>query len=124
MPFVTITVKTGKDATYLNRLSKIIHTAMQETISFPADVYFHKIHELKKENMLYLSEFRNLKRSHDMLFIECTIKSGRSAEKKQLMYERISNDLNTKLGIRKEDIMIVIRENNAEDWYLHPPVQD
>lgn len=124
MPFVTITVKTGKDKTYLKSLSEIIHTAMQETIAFPSDVYFHKIHELKKESMFYLPEFRNFKRSHDMIFLECTIKSGRSAETKQLMFQRISNDLNAKLGIRKEDIMIVIRENNAEDWYLQPPVQE
>ena len=120
MPFVTITVKTGKDKTYLKKLSEIVHTAMQETIVFPEDVYFHKIHELKKENMLYRADFRDMKRSHDMVFLECTIKAGRTAEQKKLMYDRITNDLSAKLGTRKEDIIIVVRENSAEDWYLQP----
>jgi phenylpyruvate tautomerase PptA (4-oxalocrotonate tautomerase family) len=120
MPFVTITLKEGKGKEFVNSLSSIIHTAMQETIVFPADVLFHKIHEVKKEHMIYKNEFRNVKRTEDIIFIECTIKTGRNADQKQQMYKRISEDLNFKLGVRKEDIVIVIRENSAEDWYLEP----
>jgi phenylpyruvate tautomerase PptA (4-oxalocrotonate tautomerase family) len=120
MPFVTITLKEGKDKKFIHSLSEIIHTAMQETIICPEDVLFHKIHEVKKEHMIYLNEFRNIKRSDDMIFIECTIKAGRTADKKQAMYKRISEDLFSELGVRKEDIIIVIRENSAEDWYLQP----
>jgi len=120
MPFVTITLKEGKDKKFLKSLSDTIHTAMQETIIFPEDVLFHKIHEVKKEHMIFLNEFRNVKRSEDMIFIECTIKAGRTADKKQAMYKRISEDLSSELGVRKEDIIIVIRENSGEDWYLQP----
>jgi 4-oxalocrotonate tautomerase len=120
MPFVTITLKEGKDKEFIKSLSDTIHTAMQETIVFPEDVLFHKIHEVKKEHMIYLNEFRNVKRSEDMIFVECTIKAGRTADKKQAMYKRITEDLFSELGVRKEDIIIVIRENSAEDWYLQP----
>ena len=120
MPFVTITLQEGRDKKFINFLSETIHTAMQETIIFPADVLFHKIHEVKKGQMIYLHEFRNVKRSENMIFIECTIKTGRTADQKQAMYKRISEDLFSKLGVRKEDIIIVIRGNSAEDWYLEP----
>lgn len=120
MPFVTITLKEGKDRKFIKTMSETIHAAMLGTIVFPEDVLFHKIHEVKKENMIYLNEFRNVKRSDDIIFIECTIKAGRTAEKKQAMYKRISEDLFSELGVRKEDIIIVIRENSAEDWYLQP----
>ena len=120
MPFVTITLKEGKDRKFIKSLSEVIHTAMLEIIVFPEDVLFHKIHEVKREHMVYLNEFRNIKRSEDMIFIECTIKAGRTAEKKQAMYKRILEDLFSELGVRKEDIIIVIRENSAEDWYLQP----
>ena len=120
MPFVTITLQEGKDKKFIKSLSEIIHTAMQETIVFPAEVLFHKIHEMKKKQMIYLKEFRGIKRSGNMVFLECTIKTGRTSDQKQAMYKRISEDLFTKLGIRKEDIIIVIRENQAEDWYLQP----
>ena len=120
MPFVTITLKEGKDKEFIKSLSETIHTAMLATIVFPEDVLFHKIHEVKKEHMIYLDEFRNVKRSDNMIFIECTIKAGRTAEKKQAMYQRISEDLFSELGVRREDIVIVIRENTAEDWFLQP----
>jgi 4-oxalocrotonate tautomerase len=120
MPFVTITLQEGKDQKFIKSLSETIHTAMHETIIFPPDVLFHKIHEMKKGQIIFQDNFRNIQRSEGMIFIECTIKKGRSAEQKQSMYERISNDLSSKLGIRKEDIIIVIRENSAEDWYLNP----
>ncbi|MDR3668557.1 MAG: tautomerase family protein [Ignavibacteriaceae bacterium] len=120
MPFVTITLREGKDKKFIKTLSETIHSAMLETIVFPEDVLFHKIHEVKKDNMIYLDQFRNVKRSEDMIFIECTIKAGRTPEKKQAMYKRISEALFSELGIRKEDIIIVIRENSAEDWYLQP----
>jgi 4-oxalocrotonate tautomerase len=120
MPFVTITLLEGKDKRFIKSLSESIHSAMQETIVFPADVFFHKIHEVKKEHMIYLNEFRNVKRSENMIFIECTIKTGRTADQKQAMFKRITEDLFSKLGVRKEDIIIVIRENSAEDWYLQP----
>src|ERR1035437_8310477 len=115
MPFVTITLKEGKDKKFIKSLSETIHAAMLETIVFPEDVLFHKIHEVKKEHMIYLNEFRNVKRSENMIFIECTIKAGRTADKKQTMYKRISDDLFSELGIRKEDIIIIIKENSAED---------
>jgi phenylpyruvate tautomerase PptA (4-oxalocrotonate tautomerase family) len=120
MPFVTITLHEGKDKKFIKSLSEIIHTAMHETIVFPPDVLFHKIDEVKKEHMIYLNEFRNVKRSEDMIFVECTIKTGRTVEQKQAMYIRISEDLFTKLGVRKEDIIIIIKENLPEDWYLQP----
>jgi 4-oxalocrotonate tautomerase len=120
MPFVTITLTEGRDRKFIKTLSDTIHSAMQETIIFPADVLFHKIHEVKKEHMIYLSEFRNVKRSDEMIFIECTIKAGRTADQKRAMYRRISEDLFSKLAVRKEDIIIVVRENSAEDWYLEP----
>jgi 4-oxalocrotonate tautomerase len=120
MPFVTITLQKGKDKKFIRSLSDIIHTAMQETITFPGDVLFHKVHELEKDNMIYLPEFRNIRRSDNIIFLELTIKTGRTPEQKQAMYKRISDDLSSKLGISKEDIIIVIKENLAEDWYLQP----
>jgi phenylpyruvate tautomerase PptA (4-oxalocrotonate tautomerase family) len=93
---------------------------MQETIIFPSDVLFHKIHEMKKEQMIYLAEFRNVQRSENMIYLECTIKAARNAEQKQMMYQHISNDLFSKLGVRKEDLIIIVRENSSEDWYLNP----
>ena len=120
MPFVTISLHEGKNNSFIKSLSDIIHTAMVETIVFPSEVLFHKIHELKKGKMIYLPEFRNIKRSDDIIFIECTIKSGRTAEQKEAMFGRISEDLHAKLNIRNEDVVIVVRENSAEDWHLNP----
>jgi len=120
MPFVTITLHEGKEKSFLKSLSEIIHNAMVDTIVFPSEVLFHKIHELKKGRMIFVPEFRNIKRSENIIFIECTIKSGRTAEQKKSMFHRISENLFSKLQIRKEDIVIVIRENSPEDWYLNP----
>ena len=120
MPFVTITLRKGRDKKFIKALSEVIHTAMQETLIFPSEVLFHKIHELKKEQMICLADFKNNRRSNNIIFLECTIKAGRNSKQKKAMYKRISDDLFSKLGVRKEDIIIVIKENSPEDWYLQP----
>lgn len=118
MPFVTITLLEGKDKKFIKSLSEIIHTAMIETISIAPEVLYHVVHELKSEQLIYMPEFRGLKRSADFIMLQIIIRNGRSAELKKEMFKKISDGLNTQLGIRKEDLLITLLENSGDNWYF------
>jgi 4-oxalocrotonate tautomerase family enzyme len=121
MPYVQISITEGKDRSYLDKLSGIIHSAMVETIDCPEEVLYHTINELKPNQMILKSEFRGMKRTADMIFIQMILKEGRTAEKKNAMYRKITEDLHKSLGLRKEDILITVTENSADDWYFGSP---
>ena len=121
MPYVQISINEGKERSYLENLSGIIHTAMIETIDCPEEVLYHTINELKPNQMIFKSEFRGMQRSADMIFIQMILKEGRTAEKKNAMYKKITSDLHKSLGLRKEDIFISVTENSGADWYFGSP---
>jgi len=118
MPFVTITLHERNDPTFIKTLSEIIHLAMVETILFPHEVLYHTIHEVKPGNMIYSNNHKGLTRSEDIIFLQITLKEGRDVEQKNAMYQRITDDLDLQLGIRKEDIMIILTENKSTDWFF------
>ncbi len=118
MPFVTITLPEGKDQQYIQSLSSIVHSAMVDTINCPPITIYHNIHEVKPGHMIYLPEYKKMKRSENVVFLQITMKEGRTPEMKQQMYETISSRLNESLGIRFEDIIIIVTESKAEDWYF------
>lgn len=122
MPVVTITLKEGRGEEFIGKLSDIIHEVMIKEIDCPMEVKYHAVHEVKNTNLIYKDEFRSMKRSDEMIFIQMTLKEGRTAEKKKAMYERLTDELHGKLGVRTEDIFISVTESKAEDWYFGRPV--
>ncbi len=118
MPFVTITLPEGKDQQFIQSLSSLVHSAMVETINCPPAVLYHVVHQVKQEQLMYLPEYKDMQRSKDIVILQIAMKEGRTPEMKKLMYETISSRLNNSLGIRYEDIIIVVSESKAEDWYF------
>ena len=118
MPFVTITLPEGNNQQFIQSLSAIVQAAMVETIKCPPNSLYHRIQQVRRDELIYLPGYNNILRSENVIMFEITLKEGRTAEQKKQLYEAISSGLNKNLGIRYEDIIIVLTENKAEDWYF------
>ncbi|MCY9513807.1 tautomerase family protein [Paenibacillus apiarius] len=115
MPFVRIDLRAGKSGAELRNMSRNIHRAMIETIDVPEDDYFQVITQHGENEFFYDPNYLNIKRTEDMIYIQITMK-GRTLAKKRALYARIAERLHAAVGIRKQDVMIIVTETDVENW--------
>ena len=116
MPLVRITLREGRSAEELRAISDGIYEAMLETIKMPEHDKFQVILEQPKEKLIADESYLNIPRTGDSVFVEITLRRGRTTEVKRALYRQIGERLNANPGIRKKDILIVLTENGEADW--------
>lgn len=116
MPFVRIDLRKGKSEAELSTISRSIHEAMVATIDVPEDDYFQVITQHDSGELLYDTQYLNISRSENQIFIQITLKQGRSLPKKKALYARIAELLQESAGMRPQDVMIILVENTEENW--------
>jgi phenylpyruvate tautomerase PptA (4-oxalocrotonate tautomerase family) len=115
MPIVSISLQEGKSEKYIQELSGGVHNALVDAMGFPEVDRFQLITEHKKGHVI-ADNYLDVDRTDDIVIIQITFRKGRSIEQKKTLYHKIMENLVEKPGMRKEDIMIVLTENNSEDW--------
>ena len=118
MPLTQISLKKGKSVEYRQALMEQIYLAMRETISIPENDRFATITELEPDNFNNSGNYANIERSEDIVFIQITLNSGRSTDKKKALYAEIAKRLQADPGVRREDVVISLVEVATEDWSL------
>lgn len=130
MPLVRISLQTGKPASYRAEISNQVYEAMRETLDIPEGDRFQIITEHGSGTLVADPSFMGMERSADFVSIQIFLTRGRTTEIKQALYRRIAERLAIALGIRPDDVMIVLTEVGLEDWsfgrgeaqyVLHPP---
>lgn len=116
MPFIRISLREGKSATYRQAVSAAIHQSIVDTIDVPEKDRFQVITEHKAENVIYDPGYMNVERSDDIIYIQITMKNGRSIEKKKALYARIAELLAKNPGVRPQDVFITLIEIPVENW--------
>lgn len=116
MPFVRIDLRQGRTDNELRSISQSIHRAMTETIDVPEDDYFQVITQHGENELFYDPHYMNINRTDELIYIQITMKEGRSVAKKRALYARIAELLHQSLGIRMQDIMIILVENTGQNW--------
>lgn len=116
MPFVRISLVAGKSQADLQAIADGVYQAMLATIAIPEGDRFQVIEEHQPGHLIADPTYMGIARSPDVVFIEITLKQERSVEQKKSLYRQIAGNLAAKPGLRKEDIMIMLRENQLEDW--------
>jgi phenylpyruvate tautomerase PptA (4-oxalocrotonate tautomerase family) len=95
---------------------EIIYAAMRETISVPENDKFQIITEHSSEGLNHAEAYLGVSYSAGMVIIQITLNVGRTIELKKALYKRIADDLNAKLGVRREDVVISLVEVTKENW--------
>ena len=113
MPLIRIEILKGKDASYKKTLLDAVHDALAAAIGIPDWDRFQKLYELEPECFERAPE-----KTDHFTMIEITMFPGRTKAQKARIFEEITKELYTRLGINNGDVFIVIQEPPNENWGL------
>lgn len=117
MPFVRISLRDDTPRDTRRNISEGVHRALVEAIGIPEDDKFHVIGTHSAEDMLYSSSYMGVE-YRNIVFIEITFVQGRSEEKKLKLYRVITDNLVSGAGMRPQDVVIVLTENERANWSI------
>ncbi|MGA8583206.1 MAG: tautomerase family protein [Roseiarcus sp.] len=115
MPLVRIDLRKGKDATYGEEISRIVHEALV-SVGVPTDDRFQLISEHEPPNLVFDPAYLGIRRSEDLVMIQITWNEGRTVEQKKALYKAIADGLAGKPGLRREDVFVSLVEVKKENW--------
>ncbi len=118
MPLATISLRRGKSLEYRRAISDGVHRALVEVIGIPEKDRFHLIHELDGEAFIFDRDYLGIDRTEDIVFIQITLRAGRSRELRVALHQRLAALLAEAPGLRPEDVFITLVENDYADWSI------
>ena len=115
MPLIHISLRAGKPEAYRQAILDGLYHAMREALSVPEDDQFMTITEHDAANFRYGNAY-GVARSADVVYIQITVFSTRTAEQKQALFRRIAGLLGERPGIRPEDVFVTVLDAAKENW--------
>ena len=116
MPFVRIDLAEGKTAEELAAIGDGVHAALIDAIGIPKDDRFQVINVVPAERLIYDRNYFNVKRSDATIFVQITLRPGRTEDQKRSLYHLIATQLWRKAKVRAEDVFITLVEIPGENW--------
>ena len=116
MPLVRVDLLRGKPADYRRLAGEIIYQAMRSTINVPENDHFQILTEHEPGDLVFSPDYVGIHRTDDCIFIQVVLNEGRSLEQKRAFYKAVADGLHTRLGLRREDVFIVLVEVKKENW--------
>jgi 4-oxalocrotonate tautomerase len=116
MPFVHISLRTGKTEAYRQALFDGVYRALRETFNVPEDDQFMVMTEHVAANFRYGASYLDIARSDDLVFIQITANNTRTVEQKKALFQRIAALLQESPGLRPEDVFVNVVEVVKENW--------
>jgi phenylpyruvate tautomerase PptA (4-oxalocrotonate tautomerase family) len=116
MPFARIDLIKGKPTDYRAAVADIVYQGIVGVLKAPDGDRFIVVNEHEPENLIYDRTFLDMNRSPDFILIQVTSTVGNTKDLKFAFYRQIADDLNKKLGVRPDDIMINMVFVDKEDW--------
>jgi phenylpyruvate tautomerase PptA (4-oxalocrotonate tautomerase family) len=115
MPLVRISHRSDVSDAYRQALSNGVQEAMESTLNVPVNDRFHILTE-HATGLIFDAHYLGIERSQDWVAIQITLRQGRTVEMKQALYRRIVANLVKQPGLRPEDVLICLVENELADW--------
>ncbi len=111
MPFIKMTIRSGKSGKYRKALLDGVHNALVQAFKIPEQDRYQILFELDAEHFETPSS-----KTENITMIEITAFKGRSNETKKQLYQAIVENLVKNPGIKGDDIMIIVHEPPLENW--------
>ncbi|HTX11393.1 MAG TPA: tautomerase family protein [Solirubrobacteraceae bacterium] len=116
MPLVEIDLLEGRSGAELDAISDAVHEAMVAELDVPQRDRFQIITERPPGYLRFDPNYLDIDRDERFLLIRVTLAAGRSTEAKQAFYHRLAELLVARIGMRAENLAVVMLENEREDW--------
>ena len=116
MPFIRVSYREGQyDTCQLEQISRTIMYALIKHFKVPEDDYFQVFHAHRAGEFFFSKNYLNVERSEGLLYIQITLKSGRTEQQKIGFYAMLAKELSNTVSIRKEDVFVVLVDNEFDD---------
>jgi phenylpyruvate tautomerase PptA (4-oxalocrotonate tautomerase family) len=116
MPFARIDLIKGKPPEYRAAVADIVYEGIVGVLKAPEGDRFIVVNEHEPENLVYDRTFLDMDRSSDFILIQVTSTVGNAKDLKLAFYRQIADQLESKLGVRPDDVMINMVFVDREDW--------
>jgi 4-oxalocrotonate tautomerase family enzyme len=108
MPLIKVDIEKGNSKEFLTSLIDLTMNCVQEILKLPSDDRNIRLEEYEKGLFQMKYPYR--------LIIEISMFYGRTIETKRKLYQEIVSTLFDNLGIKKEEVFILINEQPKENW--------
>ncbi len=116
MPLVRIDVPDIMPQATRKAVADGVHAALVEAIGIPADDRFQVVAAHPSGGLIADPGYMGIARSGGFLSIQVYFRRGRSEDLKRALYAAIVRNLVRDAGVRAEDVLIVLTENDPVDW--------
>jgi 4-oxalocrotonate tautomerase len=116
MPLVEIDLLEGRSDEELDAISDAVHEAMVAVLDVPARDRFQIITERAPGYLRFDRSYLDIDRDEGFLLVRVTLAAGRTTDAKQAFYGRLADLLAERIGMRTENLAVVMAENDREDW--------
>jgi len=116
MPFVRISMRSGKDAAYKHAVMDAVYRALRETYDVPEDDRFIVIDEHGADTFSYGGSYMDIQRSDELVLIQITASNTRTLDTKKALFRRLCDLLVADPGLRAEDVFINLVETDRVNW--------
>jgi phenylpyruvate tautomerase PptA (4-oxalocrotonate tautomerase family) len=115
MPLVRISAGPGRSDSDLASIADGVHRGLIDSIGIPEGDRFQIIDRHGPGELVFDRHYLGIERQ-DVVFIQITLVAGRSDERKKRLYQEIVRNLEADPGVRPEDVVVTLTENNRIDW--------
>jgi phenylpyruvate tautomerase PptA (4-oxalocrotonate tautomerase family) len=114
VPFVRLTLSTRYPPEQRARIADGVHQAMVDAIGLKPGNRFQVVYAVEPDDVRFDPDFMTGGRE-DVVCVEITLVRGREPERKAQLYRLIAENL-AAVGVRGQDVFIVLTENGRDDW--------
>jgi 4-oxalocrotonate tautomerase len=115
MPIIHVAMRAGKPPAYRQAIFDSLYGAMRDALGVPEGDQFMTISEHEAANFRYGDAF-GITRSDDLIYIQITVFSTRTAQEKKALFRRIADLLGESPGVPPEDVFVTVLDAPKENW--------
>jgi len=116
MPLVNIDLLEGRSDQDLRVIGDSVHEAMIEHLDVPLRDRFQVTTRHTAATLQFDRHYLDIERSDQLVMIRVTLSAGRTVEAKSAFYQRLAELLAERIGLRTEDLAVILVENERADW--------
>lgn len=116
MPLVRLDVPDHLPPPIVRALADAVHEALVATAKVPPDDRFQVVTRHAAEHLLIDPGFLGVARGPGAVVVQVFLRGGRTDEVKRALYRSIVEGAAARGGVRPEDVMVVLTENQSPDW--------